>query len=52
MNLSEDYTEVVIEGGCHAYFGAYGAQDGDGEPSISAEQQWEMTAQAIAEFVK
>ena len=51
VNLPEDYTEVVIEGGCHAYFGAYGAQDGDGEPSISAEQQWEMTAQAIAEFV-
>ena len=51
VNLPEGYTEVVIEGGCHAYFGAYGAQDGDGEPSISAEQQWEMTAQAIAEFV-
>ena len=50
-NLPEDYTEVVIEGGCHAYFGAYGAQDGDGEPSISAEQQWEITAQAVAEFV-
>ena len=50
-NLPEDYTEVVIEGGCHAYFGAYGTQDGDGEPSISAEQQWEITAQAIAEFV-
>ena len=50
-NLPEDYTEVVIGGGCHAYFGAYGAQDGDGEPSISAEQQWEITAQAVAEFV-
>ncbi|MBQ2777484.1 MAG: alpha/beta hydrolase [Peptococcaceae bacterium] len=50
-NLPEDYTEVVIEGGCHAYFGAYGSQDGDGEPSISAEQQWEITAQAVAEFV-
>ena len=50
-NLPEDYTEVVIEGGCHAYFGAYGTQDGDGEPSISAEQQWEITAQAVAEFV-
>jgi len=50
-NLPEDYTEVVIGGGCHAYFGAYGTQDGDGEPSISAEQQWEITAQAVAEFV-
>ena len=50
-NLPEHYTEIVIEGGCHAYFGAYGAQDGDGKPSISAEQQWEITAQAVAEFV-
>ena len=50
-NLPEDYTEVVIGGGCHAYFGAYGTQDGDGEPSISAEQQWEITAQAVADFV-
>ena len=38
-NLPEDFTEVVIEGGCHAYFGMYGAQDGDGEPVISNEEQ-------------
>lgn len=29
--------ELVIEGGNHAEFGSYGAQDGDGEASISAE---------------
>lgn len=51
-NLPADYTELVIDGGCHAYFGAYGAQDGDGIPTISAEAQWDITAQAIAEFVK
>ena len=50
-NLPEDCTEIVIDGGCHAYFGAYGAQEGDGVPAISAEEQWEITAQAIAEFV-
>ena len=51
-NLPADYVELVIDGGCHAYFGAYGAQDGDGIPTISAEAQWDITAQAIAEFVK
>ena len=51
VNLPEDYTEVVIEGGCHAYFGDYGAQDGDGVPAISAEEQWDITAQAVAEFM-
>lgn len=51
-NLPEDYYEIIIEGGCHAFFGSYGIQDGDGMPAISAEEQQELTAQAIAEFVK
>ena len=51
-NLPADYTELIIDGGCHAYFGAYGAQEGDGVPTITAEEQWELTAQAIAQFVK
>ena len=34
-NLPDDFTEVVIDGGCHAYFGMYGAQKGDGTPTIS-----------------
>ena len=51
-NLPADYTELIIDGGCHAYFGAYGAQEGDGVPTITAETQWDITAQAIAEFVK
>ena len=46
-NLPGDFTEVVIEGGCHAYFGMYGAQDGDGTPSITNEEQIEQTADAI-----
>ncbi|MBQ2369956.1 MAG: alpha/beta hydrolase, partial [Peptococcaceae bacterium] len=33
-NLPADYTEQIIDGGCHAYFGAYGAQEGDGVPTI------------------
>ena len=51
-NLPADYTELIIDGGCHAYFGAYGAQEGDGVPTITAEAQWDITAQAIAQFVK
>ncbi len=35
-NLPDDFTEVIIEGGCHAYFGAYGEQDGDGVSVISS----------------
>ena len=46
-NLPGDFIEVVIEGGCHAYFGMYGAQEGDGEPAISNEQQIFLTAEQI-----
>lgn len=50
-NLPEDYTEVVIEGGCHAFFGVYGKQDGDGTPTITNEEQIQMTAEEIAALV-
>lgn len=46
-NLPSDFIEVVIEGGCHAYFGMYGAQEGDGKPAISNEQQIFLTAEQI-----
>lgn len=51
-NLPNDFTEVVIYGGCHAYFGMYGSQNGDGIPSISQEEQIELTADAILKLVK
>lgn len=44
----QDFTEMVIDGGCHAYFGDYGMQKGDGAPAISREAQIEITADAIA----
>lgn len=50
-NLPDDFTEVVIDGGCHAYFGMYGAQDGDGTPTITNREQIVMTADAIAELI-
>lgn len=51
QNLPADFTELVIDGGCHAYFGVYGPQDGDGTPEISNEEQISLTAEAIAAFV-
>lgn len=48
------YTDniVVIEGGNHAQFGSYGAQKGDPEASISAEEQQRITAEAIKRFIQ
>lgn len=42
--------EYVIEGGCHAGFGMYGAQKGDGTPSITNEEQIELTTQAVVDY--
>ena len=50
-NLPDDFNEIVINGGCHAYFGMYGAQDGDGIPTISNVDQIEFTANEICRFV-
>ena len=50
-NLGEGLTEIVIEGGCHAYFGTYGMQKGDGTPTISAEDQINLTADFIIDFI-
>lgn len=41
-------TEDVIEGGCHAYFGDYGPQAGDGTPTISRQDQMSHTASDLA----
>jgi len=48
VNLPGNFTEIVLEGGCHAYFGMYGAQEGDGKPGISNEAQIFLTAEYIA----
>ena len=51
-NLPETAVEVIIQGGNHALFGSYGAQDGDGEAGISAAGQIQFAAEAIADFMK
>ena len=50
-NLPQDTTETVLDGGCHAGFGSYGAQKGDGTPAISAEEQQQQTADALAAWM-
>lgn len=40
-NLPEDVVEEVIEGGNHANYAHYGAQEGDGKATITREEQQE-----------
>ena len=51
-NLPKDFKEVVIEGGCHAYFGAYGEQEGDRPATITREEQIKITTEEIVNFIK
>ena len=50
-NLPEDFEEMIIDGGCHAYFGAYGEQEGDGKANITRETQVSVTVYRIIEFI-
>lgn len=50
-NLPADMTEYIIEGGCHAYFGDYGPQEGDGEPVKTVADQIYETADIIQIFI-
>ncbi len=42
---------VVIQGGNHAQFANYGAQDGDGVATISREEQQDIAVEAILSFI-
>lgn len=46
------HEELEIEGGNHAQFGNYGNQSGDGEATISVEEQQKQTAKEIIHFLK
>lgn len=48
-NLPDDFSQLCIEGGCHAYFGSYGEQEGDGKPTITPEEQIRQTVEFITE---
>lgn len=47
-SLGEDVREFVIPGGNYAQFGSHGPQDGDGEASLSPEEQRTLTADEVA----
>lgn len=49
--LPENREEHVIKGGCHAQFGSYGRQKGDGEPTISGREQIEITVSYIMDWL-
>lgn len=49
-NLPEDVVEEVIEGGNHANYAHYGAQEGDGEASITREEQQECVLDVFLSF--
>lgn len=51
-HLPEDFREVILDGGCHAYFGMYGEQDGDGVAFMTNEEQIRKTGEVILEFIK
>lgn len=52
ISLAKHLTERVIEGGNHAGFGNYGAQEGDGEAEISDEEQWQETVDYILNYME
>lgn len=50
-NLPAGLEEHIIEGGCHAGFGSYGPQAGDGIPSITGEEQIAQTTSLLVDFM-
>ena len=44
-------TEYIIDGGNHSNFGSYGLQKGDTKSSISSDEQKQITATKINEFI-
>jgi hypothetical protein len=52
MQLPADTQFVVIDGGNHAQFGAYGFQTGDNPAEIPADEQWVQIAEATTGFLE
>lgn len=48
----KQFTEIVIDGGNHAYFGNYGEQKGDNKSTISRTKQQEIATNEIIKFVE
>ena len=52
VNFPSGYKEIVVEGGNHSYFGDYGFQRGDGEATLSKEEQTNIAKDAVVSFIK
>ena len=52
QKLPADYIEIILSGGCHAYFGMYDGQDGAYARNITNDEQIRMTAHVIADFIR
>lgn len=50
-NLPDNTEELIIDGGCHAFFGVYGIQNGDGTATVTNEEQIRITAEKIKELI-
>ena len=44
--------ETVLDGGCHACFGSYGTQAGDGVHAMTEEEQTTLTAQLFLQSIQ
>lgn len=51
-NLPENAVVEIIEGGNHAQFGTYGFQKGDGQATITTEQQQEIVREKIYNMIE
>lgn len=51
QNLPQDSKEIVIEGGCHSFFGSYGLQKNDGNCTITNQEQIKQTSIAISDLI-
>ncbi|MEG1847599.1 MAG: alpha/beta fold hydrolase [Lachnospiraceae bacterium] len=52
QHISYKKNIIKIEGGNHAQFGNYGKQKGDPDATITAEEQQNITVDAIEQFIK
>lgn len=50
--LPEHTTYLELEGGNHSQFGHYGFQDGDGESSLTREEQIEFVGDVLLEMIR
>lgn len=51
-NVNSDSEFIEIEGGNHGHFGDYGEQKGDGQSTITSEEQWNKAVEYTVEFLK